>query len=301
MTLDASEFTRRFLLHVLPSGFYRIRHYGFLASRGRAATIGRLRDQIATSNATARLAPKPMQARPRPPPSPPQPKPAPGSVPAAADACASSRRSPVALVLAASPPNLPELTRHDRRSGPRRHRPLLAEDLPRRRSVRARADRGDQRLAPPCPRNARLCRSANPRPVRRPRVIHKHATPAVPRGAAEPQIPIAPPRRRTLTVPRFPPLEAFGRRPPARTYARVRAGIRNPTKERALAEGVEIWANLIKRSFGTAAVCHSSGDCAIEDFGLRADFMPRFATRDLNGRHTATGELSLRTIGFSGL
>ena len=87
------------------------------------------------------------------------------------------------------------------------------EDLPRRRSVRARADRGDQRLAPPCPRNARLCRSANPRPVRRPRVIHKHATPAVPRGAAEPQIPIAPPRRRTLTVPRFPPLEAFGRRP----------------------------------------------------------------------------------------
>ena len=119
----------------------------------------------------------------------------------------------MALVLAASPPNLPESTRHDRRSGPRRHRPLLAEDLPRRRSVRARADRGDQRLAPPCPRNARLCRSANPRPVRRPRVIHKHATPAVPRGAAEPQIPIAPPRRRTLTVPRFPPLEAFGRRP----------------------------------------------------------------------------------------
>src|SRR5512135_3743933 len=33
MTLKASEFIRRFLLHVLPSGFVRIRHYGFLANR----------------------------------------------------------------------------------------------------------------------------------------------------------------------------------------------------------------------------------------------------------------------------
>jgi hypothetical protein len=35
MTLDASEFLRRFLLHVLPSGFVRIRHYGFLSNRLR--------------------------------------------------------------------------------------------------------------------------------------------------------------------------------------------------------------------------------------------------------------------------
>jgi hypothetical protein len=33
MTLTATEFIRRFLLHVLPSGFVRIRHYGFLANR----------------------------------------------------------------------------------------------------------------------------------------------------------------------------------------------------------------------------------------------------------------------------
>ena len=32
MTLDAAEFIRRFLLHVLPGGFMRIRHYGFLAN-----------------------------------------------------------------------------------------------------------------------------------------------------------------------------------------------------------------------------------------------------------------------------
>ena len=33
MTLEAVEFLRRFLLHVLPAGFVRIRHYGFLANR----------------------------------------------------------------------------------------------------------------------------------------------------------------------------------------------------------------------------------------------------------------------------
>ncbi|MGH9891508.1 MAG: IS91 family transposase [bacterium] len=39
MTLDATEFIRRFLLHVLPSGFQRIRHYGFLANRVRKDRI----------------------------------------------------------------------------------------------------------------------------------------------------------------------------------------------------------------------------------------------------------------------
>ena len=37
MTLEADEFIRRFLLHVLPDGFQRIRHYGFLAHRYRKA------------------------------------------------------------------------------------------------------------------------------------------------------------------------------------------------------------------------------------------------------------------------
>ncbi len=57
MTLAAGEFIRRFLLHVLPSGFHRIRHYGFLAGSRRAATIERLRDRIAASDATARPRP----------------------------------------------------------------------------------------------------------------------------------------------------------------------------------------------------------------------------------------------------
>jgi len=48
MTLDAAEFIRRFLLHGLPDGFHRIRHYGFLANgqrRRKLALIRRLLDQ----------------------------------------------------------------------------------------------------------------------------------------------------------------------------------------------------------------------------------------------------------------
>jgi hypothetical protein len=47
MTLDTHEFMRRFLLHVLPRGFHRIRHYGLLASATRKASIGRARELLA--------------------------------------------------------------------------------------------------------------------------------------------------------------------------------------------------------------------------------------------------------------
>ena len=40
MTLDAVEFIRRFLLHVLPPGFVKIRHFGFLANRNRSVRLG---------------------------------------------------------------------------------------------------------------------------------------------------------------------------------------------------------------------------------------------------------------------
>jgi hypothetical protein len=43
MTLSIAEFIRRFLIHVLPSGFHRIRHYGLLASGTRADNIARVR------------------------------------------------------------------------------------------------------------------------------------------------------------------------------------------------------------------------------------------------------------------
>ncbi len=46
MTLDAQEFTRRFLLHVLPSGFQRIRHYGLLANCHCQAKLERCRELL---------------------------------------------------------------------------------------------------------------------------------------------------------------------------------------------------------------------------------------------------------------
>jgi transposase-like protein len=45
--LDAVEFIRRFLLHVLPSGFVRIRHFGFLANRGRRKNVALCRSLLA--------------------------------------------------------------------------------------------------------------------------------------------------------------------------------------------------------------------------------------------------------------
>ena len=47
MTLTTDEFIRRFLLHVLPKGFHRIRHYGLLLSTGRKANVARARALLA--------------------------------------------------------------------------------------------------------------------------------------------------------------------------------------------------------------------------------------------------------------
>ena len=43
MTLSLAEFTRRFLLHLLPARFVKIRHYGLLGNRGRAARLAAVR------------------------------------------------------------------------------------------------------------------------------------------------------------------------------------------------------------------------------------------------------------------
>ena len=52
MTLDSAEFIRRFLLHVLPSGFHRIRHYGLFAGTVRARNVERARQLLAASEAS---------------------------------------------------------------------------------------------------------------------------------------------------------------------------------------------------------------------------------------------------------
>lgn len=49
MTLDAPEFIRRFLLHVLPAGFHRIRYYGWLGHRHRTEKLARCRQLLGTA------------------------------------------------------------------------------------------------------------------------------------------------------------------------------------------------------------------------------------------------------------
>lgn len=53
MTLETPEFTRRFLQHVLPSGFVRIRHYGFLANRDRKQKLALCRQLLKRSGQAA--------------------------------------------------------------------------------------------------------------------------------------------------------------------------------------------------------------------------------------------------------
>jgi hypothetical protein len=60
MTLAADEFMRRFLLHVLPGGFHRIRHYGLIANGGRRENLARVRELLAQPTST--IPPEPESA-----------------------------------------------------------------------------------------------------------------------------------------------------------------------------------------------------------------------------------------------
>jgi hypothetical protein len=50
MALDGEELIRRFLLHILPKGFMRIRHYGFLANRSRQQKLEQIRARLKDSH-----------------------------------------------------------------------------------------------------------------------------------------------------------------------------------------------------------------------------------------------------------
>jgi hypothetical protein len=62
MALPAAEFLSRFLLHVLPGGFVRIRHFGLLANRGRATKLARCRTLLAAGPPTVPAAPDSVPA-----------------------------------------------------------------------------------------------------------------------------------------------------------------------------------------------------------------------------------------------
>ena len=84
MTLDVGEFIRRFLIHVLPKGFHRIRHYGLFASANRAETIAWARELLGLATPAAEEAVEIDPAAHRR---------SPSLVPAVAAACSSSRPS----------------------------------------------------------------------------------------------------------------------------------------------------------------------------------------------------------------
>jgi Putative transposase len=57
MTLEAVEFIRRFLLHILPLRFVKIRHFGFLANRNRSSALALCRQHLYASSHADRPAP----------------------------------------------------------------------------------------------------------------------------------------------------------------------------------------------------------------------------------------------------
>lgn len=59
MRLATPEFIRRFLIHVLPAGFHRIRHYGFLASANRKARIAQIRTLLNIQHPATASTPEP--------------------------------------------------------------------------------------------------------------------------------------------------------------------------------------------------------------------------------------------------
>ena len=64
MTLETNEFIRRFLLHVLPRGFHRIRHYGLLAGATRKAHLDHVRQLLGATPSAKDVQAEPDDIRP---------------------------------------------------------------------------------------------------------------------------------------------------------------------------------------------------------------------------------------------
>lgn len=62
LTIDVADFLRRFLLHILPAGFMRIRHYGLLANACRDETLARSREHLGVTEPVAAHAEQPLLA-----------------------------------------------------------------------------------------------------------------------------------------------------------------------------------------------------------------------------------------------
>jgi hypothetical protein len=65
MTVGAGEFIRRFLIHVLPDGFHRIRYYGFLGNCHRARKLAHCRELLGMTPVIAATTPESADYRDR--------------------------------------------------------------------------------------------------------------------------------------------------------------------------------------------------------------------------------------------
>ena len=64
LKLETTEFIRRYLLHVLPKGLMRIRHYGFLANRGRKEKLYRIREALQRTSVEKTVQDSPTDCKP---------------------------------------------------------------------------------------------------------------------------------------------------------------------------------------------------------------------------------------------
>ena len=231
MTLSTHEFIRRFLMHVLPKGFHRIRHYGLLASGNRAANIARARELLAV--------PVRSEQNPRRPKQPDEPRMLPRPCP-----CCGGRMIIIETFARGCEPKHRATARSGRDQD--RHLMMPSSLIQHRTEARhsgrlppgstpACADQPDWPvIAPPIlssnMRSACSRRRAYPNSAKADR---RQRPLKLPQPSRRRQIPIAPAAPSVPHIPRFRALALFGRRPPSVWMVR-HAGIRKPAQERTL-------------------------------------------------------------------
>ena len=224
MTLDTHEFIRRFLMHVLPGGFHRIRYYGLLASAIRADNIARARELLAVPllpiDAIKATATKPDEPK-----TPEHPCP-----------CCGGR---MIIIETFERGASPDTARHHRRkSGSTHHDAVTADRYPPRHSQLQLARRRPRPSSHPSHQFAASLvaklgrhharRPYIPQPTPVPPAKTTAATNAIEHPAARsrhkiPIAPAAPATRSTATahLPRFRAMALFGRRLPERAHSLV--------------------------------------------------------------------------------
>jgi hypothetical protein len=226
MTLDAAEFIRRFLLHVLPSGFHRIRHYGLFAGTVRARNIERARQALAAPKLSSQSAHAEANSD--------------------AETPSSARRCPCCggrmIIVETFEGRAPRVSPRQSRSGSTPHddcrgasrlatpfllasgrAPEQQDAVFNSSALLLQASRSRSTLAGFSAKKLVVFFPAAKYPRRQPPKSHERFV----RDLKNPHRPR--PTNQRPSSPRFPPWEAFERRPTARTTVSDRAGVRNPS------------------------------------------------------------------------